>query len=103
MSIQLSHIKPEITLENEQSEVETEVENFSKLLEGYGNDSFLKNISPKSWSDHDWLLPDQIDEQMNSFEDLNLSNKTPIADKLLEELEEPNFDENQEIVQPKGY
>ena len=40
---------------------------------------------------------------INSFEDLNLSKKTPLADKLLKEFDEPNFDEDQKIVQVKGY
>ena len=38
-----------------------EVENFSKLLEGYGENASLKKIHPKSWSDPDWLLPDHSD------------------------------------------
>ena len=29
---------------------------------------------------------------INSFEDLNLSKKTPLADKILKELDEPSFD-----------
>tara|TARA_B110000116_G_scaffold267514_2_gene279951 strand:+ start:579 stop:1505 length:927 start_codon:yes stop_codon:yes gene_type:complete len=37
-----------------------EVENFSKLLEGYGENASLKKIHPKSWSDPDWLLPDRF-------------------------------------------
>ncbi len=65
-------VNSELTLKNEQSEVETEVENFSNLLDGYGNDSFLINIAPKSWSDHDWLLSDQFGEQVDSFDDFNL-------------------------------
>ena len=83
-------IKPEITLENEQSEVETEVENFSKLLEGYGNDSFLKNIAPKSWSDHDWLLPDDINDQLDNFDDFNLDliDKSDITVELISGLPE---------------
>jgi len=40
---------------------------------------------------------------LNNFDNLNLSDKTPVADKLLEELEETNFNENQKIIQPKGY
>ena len=38
-----------------------EVENFSKLLDGYGENASLKKIHPKSWSDPDWLLPDHSD------------------------------------------
>ena len=65
-------------------------EDFSKLLDGYGNDTFLKNLAPKSWSDHDWLLPDQIDEQMNSFEDLNMEliEKSEITVDLISGLPE---------------
>ena len=37
-----------------------EVENFSKLLKGYGENASLKKIHPKSWSDPDWLLPDRF-------------------------------------------
>ena len=37
-----------------------EVENFSKLLDGYGENASLKKIHPKSWSDPDWLLPDRF-------------------------------------------
>tara|TARA_B100000579_G_C22804322_1_gene841644 strand:+ start:388 stop:1509 length:1122 start_codon:yes stop_codon:yes gene_type:complete len=40
---------------------------------------------------------------INSFDDLNLSKKTPLADKILKELDEPSFDEDQKIVQVKGY
>ena len=38
-----------------------EVENFSKLLDGYGENASLKKIHPKSWADPDWLLPDHSD------------------------------------------
>ena len=38
-----------------------EVENFSKLLDGYGENASLKKIHPKSWSDPDWLLSDHSD------------------------------------------
>ena len=40
---------------------QNEVENFSKLLDGYGENASLKKIHPKSWSDPDWLLPDHSD------------------------------------------
>ena len=61
-------INSEVILERRDSTVE----DFSKLLEGYGDDTLLEDISPKSWSDHDWLLPDLLDEQVNSFDDLNI-------------------------------
>ena len=40
---------------------------------------------------------------MRQLDDLNLSNKTPVADKILEEYEELNFNEDQIVIQPKGY
>jgi pyruvate dehydrogenase E1 component alpha subunit len=40
---------------------------------------------------------------IKSWNDLNLSNKTPLADKILKDLKKVNFDEDQKIVQPKGY
>ena len=40
---------------------------------------------------------------INSLEDLNLSKKTPSADKMLKELKEINFNEDQKVIQPKGY
>ena len=40
---------------------QNEVENFSKLLDGYGENASLKKIHPKSWSDPNWLLPDRFD------------------------------------------
>ena len=40
---------------------------------------------------------------VDNFEDLNISNKTPKADKYLREIRDPKFDEDQEVVLPKGY
>ena len=40
---------------------------------------------------------------INSWEDLNFCNRSPVADKILEDLEKTNFDEDQKIIQPKGY
>ena len=40
---------------------------------------------------------------IKSWEDLNFSKKTPVADKILKDLKKINFDENQKIIQPKGY
>jgi len=40
---------------------------------------------------------------IKSWKDLNFSNKTPVADKLLKDLKQINFDEDQKIIQPKGY
>ena len=40
---------------------------------------------------------------MRQLDNLNLSNKTPVADKMLEEYEELNFNEDQAVIQPKGY
>jgi|TARA_Y100000031_G_scaffold132614_1_gene153861 pyruvate dehydrogenase E1 component alpha subunit len=37
------------------------------------------------------------------LEDLNLSKKTPIADKILKDLEKTNFDADQKVILPKGY
>ena len=37
------------------------------------------------------------------LEDLNLSKKTPVADKILKDLEKTNFDADQEVILPKGY
>jgi hypothetical protein len=43
-----------------------EVENFSKLLDGYGENESLKKTHPKSWSDPNWLLPDHFDTSGHS-------------------------------------
>jgi hypothetical protein len=43
-----------------------EVENFSKLLDGYGENESLKKVHPKSWSDPNWLLPDHFDTSGHS-------------------------------------
>ena len=40
---------------------------------------------------------------LKSWEELNFSNKTPVADKILKDLEKKIFDENQKIIQVKGY
>ena len=40
---------------------------------------------------------------LNSWEDLNYCNRTPVADKILKDLEKTNFDEDQKIIQAKGY
>jgi pyruvate dehydrogenase E1 component alpha subunit len=40
---------------------------------------------------------------INSLEDLNLSKETPVADKILKEFKEINFDESQKVILPKGY
>ena len=40
---------------------------------------------------------------INSLEDLNLSKETPVADKILKEVEETNFDADQKVILPKGY
>ena len=79
-------INSEVILERRDSPVE----DFSKLLEGYGNDSFLKNIAPKSWSDHDWLLPDDINDQLDNFDDFNLDliDKSDITVELISGLPE---------------
>ena len=37
------------------------------------------------------------------LEDLNLSKKTPVADKILKELERKDFDFDQKVILPKGY
>ena len=34
---------------------------------------------------------------------MNFSNKSPVADKILKDLEQSKFDEDQKIVQAKGY
>ena len=83
-------VDSEVTLKNEQPEIETEIESFSKLLDGYGNDNFLKNIAPKSWADHDWLLPDQLGEQIDSFQDFNIDliEKSDITVDLISGLPE---------------
>ena len=83
-------VDSEVSLKNEQPEIETEIESFSKLLDGYGNDNFLKNIAPKSWADHDWLLPDQLGEQIDSFQDFNIDliEKSDITVDLISGLPE---------------
>ena len=40
---------------------------------------------------------------LNSWEEMNFSNKSPVADKILKDLEQSKFDEDQKIVQAKGY
>ncbi len=50
-----------------------EVENFSKLLEGYGENASLKKIHPKSWSDPDWLLPDRFNTSEHNQADFAFS------------------------------
>ena len=40
---------------------------------------------------------------VNSWEDLNLSKSTPVADKILKDSEKENFDINQKITLPKGF
>ena len=106
-------VNSEPTLGNQGSEIENETESFATLLDGYGNDSFLKNIAPKSWSDHDWLLPDQFSEQADNFNyfDLELLEKTDITVDLISGLPEkisiPILDleapvENLRIVEKEG-
>ena len=40
---------------------------------------------------------------LSSWEDMNFSNKSPVADKILKDLEKKDFDESQKIIQVKGY
>jgi len=40
---------------------------------------------------------------LDSWEEMNFSNKSPIADKILKDLEQSRFDEDQKIIQVKGY
>jgi len=40
---------------------------------------------------------------IKSWEDLNLCGETPVADKILKDLKQVDFDEDQKIIQPKGY
>ena len=40
---------------------------------------------------------------LSSWEEMNFSNKSPVADKILKDLEQSKFDENQKIIQVKGY
>jgi len=40
---------------------------------------------------------------INSLEDLNLNKETPVADKILKDLEQTNFDSDQKVILPKGY
>ena len=42
-------------------------------------------------------------DRINSWEDLNFSKSTPIADKILKDLEEKKFDAEQKIILPKGF
>jgi len=41
--------------------------------------------------------------KISSLEKLNINTKTPLADKILKEQNEINFDEDQEVILPKGY
>ena len=41
--------------------------------------------------------------KIKSIEKLNISASTPLADKILKEIKEVTFDENQEVILPKGY
>ena len=62
-----------------------EVENFSKLLDGYGENAPLRKIHPKSWSDPNWLLPDNFDTSeynQDSFA-FNVINISDISAELL--------------------
>ena len=40
---------------------------------------------------------------LNSWEEMNFSNKSPMADKILKDLEQSKFNEDQKIIQTKGY
>ena len=40
---------------------------------------------------------------INSLEDLNLNKETPVADKILKDMEKANFDSDQKVILPKGY
>jgi pyruvate dehydrogenase E1 component alpha subunit len=40
---------------------------------------------------------------LGSLENLNLSKKTPLADKILKEFKEINFNADQKVILPKGY
>ena len=40
---------------------------------------------------------------VKSWENLNFTKKTPIADKILKDLKKIDFDEDQKFIQPKGY
>tara|TARA_Y100000590_G_scaffold410920_1_gene504402 strand:- start:8005 stop:8976 length:972 start_codon:yes stop_codon:yes gene_type:complete len=87
------NITPPDLFENQnplKKETEPVVENFSKLLEGYSDDTLLKNISPKSWPDTNWLMPDRFDWQDDISEELNfrLIDQTDIDADLLSGLPE---------------
>ena len=62
-----------------------EVENFSKLLDGYGENAPLRKIHPKSWSDPNWLLPDNFDTSEYNQDSFAFSviNITDISAELL--------------------
>lgn len=65
------------------------VENFSELLEGYGNNTLLKNIAPKSWSDPDWLSVDQYkNEETLQNSNIQLIKKSAITSELISGLPE---------------
>jgi pyruvate dehydrogenase E1 component alpha subunit len=40
---------------------------------------------------------------INSLENLNLNKETPVADKILKDMENVNFDSDQKVILPKGY
>ena len=40
---------------------------------------------------------------INSLEDLNLNKETPVADKILKDMVNVNFDSDQKVILPKGY
>lgn len=76
------------------------------LEKKYINKNFIKKIKKKI--DYEIKKSFQFAKKskfpkLKSWQELNLSNKTPAANKLLKDLEQSQFDERQKIILPKGY
>ena len=63
----------------------------------------LKNLINKEIEKAFKFAKDSDFPSIKSFDDLNLSKSSPVADKILTDLEKTNFNEDQKVIQIKGY
>ena len=63
----------------------------------------LKNVINKEIEKAFKFAKDSDFPSIKSFDDLNLSKSSPVADKILTDLEKTNFNEDQKVIQIKGY
>jgi len=73
-----------------------------KLIKNSEIKNIKENINKEIKASFDYAMKSDF-PNFDSLENLNLTKSTPLADKLLEEAEELNFNEDQKIIQTKGY